>query len=559
MGTRFQRYLASTRRRSEPAQTGHALDDLETYSVPYEAIKPVVKAPIFLSQPLRKSAIAARRTKDEFAGLAIRAISYDSVLPGKPPILGGKPCKGNGPVKLQTSRRLSSGELMTTIQDNKQTLEDLREGDYIVGRKEKRNSQLGQVKTSSPLLVGPSSPRIKSSAFTVTPRESPVPEQKQWLSPPTTTLWQSDVSYSPRLASSLRHSPPASPELLPPELLLPDSGYRIRSGDTEHISARPISSVTTRTTAPSGTASLLTRGEEQSATIQALWKAEYCRLVSIYGQDGVDRNIAELNRDQRTPSFEVPEGGHLPPAIMLQPLPMPPFDLGWTSNSPRNSRGSLARDSGTFDDASEYSSRKPSSIMSSECSSSSHTKRTSLFEPEVPTTREDVRIMVENMRSNYLKAIESTTEVADKPKTKRKPRARKSMPNAAAAGSSPSLVEPPKATRQSWHGGNGQSTAKAEKKKAKTKPSAAAQTPSPKLKASTSKSSLKSKASLQRADSLTLGALQPPPRFSYKAAKSGGSPADLTTTSAPHAPSSSFENEISTALWPTPEHNVEAF
>src|ERR1700733_5285548 len=274
MGTRFQRYLMSTRRRSEPAQTGYALDDLETYSVPYEAIKPAVKAPIFLSQPLRKSAIAARRTKDEFAGIAIRAISYDSVLPGKPPILGGKPCKGNGPVKLQTSRRLSSGELMTTIQDNKQTLEDIREGDYIVGRKEKRNSQLGQVKTSSPLLVGPASPRIQSSAFTVTPRESPVPEQKQWLSPPT-TLWQNDVSYSPGPAYSLRHSPPASPELLPPELLLPDNGYGIRSGDTEHISAKREHSVTTRAAVPSATASLLTGGEEQSATIQALWRAEY--------------------------------------------------------------------------------------------------------------------------------------------------------------------------------------------------------------------------------------------------------------------------------------------
>jgi hypothetical protein len=545
-----------TRRRSEPAQTGYALDDLETYSVPYEAIKPAVKAPIFISQPLRKSTIAARRTKDEFAGLAIRAISYDSVLPGKPPILGGKPCKGNGPVKLQTSRRLSSGELMTTIQDNKQTLEDIREGDYIVGRKEKRNSQPGQVKTSSPLLVGPASPRIQSSAFTVTPRESPVPEQRQWLPPPT-TLWQNDVSYSPGMAYSLRHSPPPSPELLPPELLLPDSGYGIRSGDTEHISAKPIPSVTTRATASSAPASLLTKGEEQSATIQALWKAEYCRLVAMYGQDGVDKNIAELNRDQRSSSFEVPEGDHRPPAIMLQPLPMPPFDVGWTSNSPRNSRSSLARDSGTFDDVSIYS-RKPSSIMSSECSSSSYTKRTSLFEPELLTTREDVRVMVENMRSNYLKAIESTTKVADKPKTKRKSKARKSMPNTATAGSTPSLVEPSKATRQSWHGGNGQTTAKAEKKKAKTKPPATG-TPSPKLKASTSKSSLKSKASLQRADSLTLGALQPPPRFSYKAANSGGSPADLTAISARPGLPSSFENEISTALWPTPEHNVEAF
>jgi len=38
---------------------------------------------------------------------------------------------------------------------------------------------------------------------------------------------------------------------------------------------------------------------------------------------------------------------------MLQPLPKPSFDVGWTSNSPRNSRGSLARDSSAFDDVSK--------------------------------------------------------------------------------------------------------------------------------------------------------------------------------------------------------------
>jgi hypothetical protein len=78
------------------------------------------------------------------------------------------------------------------------------------------------------------------------------------------------------------------------------------------------------------------------------------------------------------------------------------------------------------------------------------------------------------------------------------------------------------------------------------------------LKTSTSKSSLKSKPSLQRADSLTLGALLPHPRSSYKVAKSGGSPADQTGRPAQHAPSNSFEKEISSALWTTPEHNVEA-
>jgi hypothetical protein len=528
METRFRRYITLRRLHSEPSRTGYALDDLDIYSVPYETTIPAAKAPIFISQPLRKSAVAAKRMTDEFDGLATRAFSYDSVLPGKPPILGGRPYKGNGPVKLQTSRRLSSGELLTTTQDNQRTLEDIREGDYIVGRKEKRNSQLSQVKTSSPLLGGPASPRFQASTAASTPRQSSVPEQRLWL-PSSTSLLHNEVPVSPALASSMRDSPPGTPGLLPHELLPPDSGYGIGISGTEHILANAMPSKTTRARVPSSTASLLTKGEEQNTTIQALWKAEYGRLVAIYGQDGVDRNIAELNRDHQRPSpLDVTDSSrdhHLPPAIMLQPLPKPSFDAGWTSNSVRNSQGSFVRDSSTFDDASDYSSQKPSSIMSSEGSSSSYTKRTSLYETDLRTTREDVRRVVENMRSNYLKAIESTARVTEKAKTKRKPRVRASLPNAPATGSSPSSMKSPQAARQSWHGSNDQVTAKTDKKKPKTKP-AAARTPSPMLKSSTSRSSLKSKASLQRADSLTLGALVPKLPSSEKVSWLESSPTD---------------------------------
>jgi hypothetical protein len=482
---------------------------------------------------------------DESDGLAIRVVSYDSVLPGKSPILGGRPFKGNGPVKLQTSRRLSSGELLTTTQDDQRTLEDIRDGDYIVGRKEKRNSQLSQLRTSSPLLAGPASPRFQGSASAATPGQSSLHEQSRWLpSPP--TLLHSEVSASPVLAASVTDSPPATPRLLPPELLPPDSGYGIRSDGTEHISANALPSKNTRYRVPSGTASLLTKGEEQNATIQALWKAEYGRLVAIYGRDGVDRNIAELNRDhQRSSSLDVTDGNHnhqLPPTIMLQPLPRPSFDAGWTANSVRNSQSSFIRDSNTFDDASDYSSQKPSSIMSSEGSSSSHTKRTSLYEPDLPTTREDVRRVVENMRSNYLKAMESTARVTDKTRTKRKPKARISLPTAPAAGSSRPIVKPPKAARQSWHGNDVQVTAKGDRKKAKMKQDAT-QTPSPMLKPSTSRSSVKSKASLQRADSLTLGALIPKIPPSEMVIGSGSLPVYQNHTPAQHALLSSFTKE----------------
>ena len=543
---------------SEPSRTASPLDDLDMYSVPYETTSTGAKAPIFISQPLRKSAIAAKRTTDEFDGLAIRAFSYDSVLPGKPPVLGGRPYKGNGPVKLQTSRRLSSGELLTTTQDSQRTLEDIREGDYVVGRKEKRHSQLSQVKTSTPSLAGPASPRFPSGSAAVTPTQSSFPEQRQRLPSPT-TLWHSDVSASPVLGSSIRDSNPATPGLVSPELLPSESGYGIRTSGIEPSSANALSSTSSRARVPSSNGSLLTKGEEQNTTIQALWRAEYGRLVAIYGQDGVDRNIAELNRDhQRTPSVDVMDGNHgyqTSPAIMLQPLPRPSFDAGWTSNSARNSRGSLARESSTFDDASDYSSQKPSSIMSSEGSSSSHTKRTSLYDPELPTTREDVRRVVESMRSNYLKAIESTTRVTEKTKPKRKPKVRASLPDASAAGSSPPSGKPPKTPRQSWHGSNAQATAKADRKKAKTKPGTD-RAPSPVLRTSASKSSLKSRASVQRADSLTLGVLMPKQPSSEKVARSGTSPAAAQKpTPASRAPSSSINNAQG-FLWTNREQAV---
>jgi hypothetical protein len=275
--------------------------------------------------------------------------------------------------------------------------------------------------------------------------------------------------------------------------------------------------------------------------------------VAIYGQEGVDRNIAELSRDnQRSPSLDVGDGSqdhYLQSAMMLQPLPIPSFDVGWTSNSARNSRGSLVREGSTFDDASDYSSLKPSSIMS-EGSSSSYTKRTSLYEPDPAATREDVHRVVENMRSNYLKAIESTTRTTAKAKPKRKPRARASRPNAPATDSlSPPATKPPKGTQQSRHGHNAQAALRAEKRKTKTKP-ATARPPSPKPKASASalRSSVKQKAPLHRADSLTLGVLVPNVPLPAKAASPESSRGDRLYLPAQHALPSSFTNKASKAL-----------
>jgi hypothetical protein len=100
-----------------------------------------------------------------------------------------------------------------------------------------------------------------------------------------------------------------------------------------------------------------------------------------------------------------------------------------------------------------------------------------------------------------------------------------------------------KTARQSWHGNDAQVKTKGDRKKAKTKQDAP-RTPSYMLKPSTSKSSVKSKASVQRADSLTLGVLIPKVPAPEMVTGSESLPADQNRMPAQHALLSSFEEEI---------------
>jgi hypothetical protein len=439
------------------------------------------------------------RTKDDLDVLSIRTFPYESTVAGTPPVFGATPIKGNGPVKLQTSRRLSSGELLVTTQDHQRTLSDIREGEYIVGRKEpKRISKTISIKF--PLHDRASTPRASlalTQQISNSDREqSPRPDRRfsrdhvptgvssnkdlGMLEPPASEL-------SPRRPYSRSSSLAKAYILGPAEIPLPMSP------------GRP----------PSSRASLLSRGEEQNATIQALWKAEYTRLVAIYGQDGVDRNIAELNKDIFAPSadqkFSLDNSAKkVSSARGASPLPSPDKILPPLG---RTSRASVAQEVPIVDNGSDYSSVKVPSLLSSEESSSSYTKRTSLFEADVPTTREEVSRIVENMRKNYLKALEAKSEEKAKAKRPKKAKQRASYAHTAAPGTlAPSKFS--KAGRQSWHVTTVPGTTKQEKqsrKRATPKPKTPRESTIAPLKSATSKSSLKMKPPLHRADSTTLG------------------------------------------------------
>lgn len=524
MQNRFRRFFAARGLSSTSSiNQNRSLDDLALHSVAYESTSPSGKLPIVIHQPLRKGT-AARRTKDDLDGLAIQAFSYDSTAAGKPPVIGGKPLKGNGPVKLQTSRRLSSGELLVTSQDPERTLEDIREGEYIIGRKEKRLSRASKARSPTPVAGNTMSPRLFSTGnmsssphLPITRTISPSNTQGSFAAP--SRVGNTSLPNFSHVSSFLTQIYDDSPTTTVPEQPLANARF------TEiGMGASPVDR-----------GSLLTQHEEQNATITALWKAEYSRLVAIYGKDGVDRNIAELNRDHRRSSSPVKNQATLDAmtalGMTLEPLPKPSFESGSELSNRRHSRLSSTKDTSSTEENSDYASTIRSSVTSSDGFPSSHTVRSSGFEPDLPTTREDVRRVVEDMRSTYLRAIEARSAEISKSKKAKKRRERASY----SAGHVPSksISKTKRPMRQSWH------------------PSNKPQAPSPVIRMerreetrdtldTMGRSATKT---LQRADSMTLGSLMmpsTPEKLAHKKPKSSrsleepqtptllDSPADLT-------------------------------
>ncbi|EXJ69131.1 uncharacterized protein A1O5_08066 [Cladophialophora psammophila CBS 110553] len=394
MESRLRKLLAPRRHRGQRHDAGPELD---LHSVPYTTAPPRGRLPLFTKS-------SGPTAKDRKAGVPpdrLRSFSYKEASPGKPPQLGDRPHRGNGPVKLQTSRRLSSGELLVTEQDYDRTLEDIRQGEYIVGGKERRTSRtLSQPKspTEPPNLkfisTAPSSPQDEA-AFS-----SPIWQSPSVLNdvpPPTSSCWASgpfglpERSHSSQVFYSLY--PPPGPN---------NQGLGISSPAQQFYSPYMAS-----------TTSLLEPHEEQNPTIQALWKAEYSRLVSIYGQAGVDRTIGDLNRDRAG----VPRPHHLlsdrsgaysSSSLSLNQIFQRPPDsvrrgLG---NKANGSTSNL--DLAYLDDHSDRSSHARYSHLSSSNASSSFTTRTSMAE-DPSISRDDIRKIVDDMRTTYLHAIEAHT------------------------------------------------------------------------------------------------------------------------------------------------------
>lgn len=477
METRLKRYLTLRKKNSKLPRLSQTTDDL--ISFPYETTHKG-RTPV-LSADFRKT--DTLRTKGNMDSLAAQAIPYEQAVAGTPPIFGATPLKGNGPIKLQTSRRLSSGEVLVTSPDHQRTLSDLRDGEYVIGRKDLyRTSKTVSIKV--PLQNSVSSPRaslaLAPPLSDQSSQQSPKPQRNHNFSRPITADKDRHTIEAPtpdRLARSLsnRNSSAIKPHVpSPSEIPFPLSPGRPRSATT----------------------SLLSKGEEQNATIQALWKAEYARLVTMYGQDGVDRNIAELNKDHFNFFQSAASGGASRPysdTIIPTPLKSP--------------RGSDLRQIPSVDSVSEYSSNRVPSLLASEESSSSCTKRTSLLEADVPTTREEVSRIVETMRKNYLKALEARAEQKPKAKRQKKSKQRASYTHGVVAAPS-ALSKSAKEARQSWQAStvpNAPRQEKQTKRRTSSKSTDSRDSMMHSLKATTSKSTLKSKPSLQRADSTTLG------------------------------------------------------
>ncbi len=398
MESRLRKLLSPRRHR---ARRSDATAELDLHSAPYSTAPSQGRLPVFLNQALGKSG-AVKQRKSSLPPDSVRTFSYEEAEPGQPPQLGYRPQRGNGPVKLQTSRRLSSGELLVTEQDYDRTLEEIREGEYIVGGKERRSS-----KTSSQ----PKSPTETSNPKFVSTAPSSPRDQLSFPGP----IWQppsafSDVGpvASPVSASStfspIQRSYSAQAHIQDyPEQTANHDGLGI-SSPRLHFYPRHMASTT----------SLLEPHEEQNPTIQALWKAEYSRLVSIYGQTGVDQTIVQLNTTEANAPLphELTVNRHRsysgslsqPPSHSNYLLPSSlRFGTGFRSNPSASNLDVTSQQ-----DHSDGSSHPRYSHLSSSGASSSVTTRTSITE-ESSTTRDDIRKIVDDMRSNYLQAIEAQT------------------------------------------------------------------------------------------------------------------------------------------------------
>ncbi|KAK5081615.1 hypothetical protein LTR05_007746 [Lithohypha guttulata] len=434
MDSRLKNYISNRRARSKDVGP-----ELDYSNVSHQALSPSRRPPIFLYPVLGKNGSSPHK-QSRIDVVALRTYSYEDCPAGKAPTFGTTPQRGNGPVKLQASRRMSSGDLIATAHDSQKTLQDLRGGHYVVGKKtpklsnhQKKGSATNQTSCGSISVLDDHSPPTSPSTL---PGST---TSQTW---PSTPALSSDQDMKTSLDSANTTN---GLGLFPPVY-----ATEVRQDSSSDYRARSTYSARS----PDSLRSTHRTLQESNATLKALRKAEFSKLVELYGSDAAAaRNIAQID-SARLRGASSPTG-LAPPIyspVVLGPLPLPPIE-GAQDDSKRISHSS-ANDS-SYDEWSDASSPHRASFVSSCAESSTGTTQTSL-EDEPIATREDIRNIVEQMRSSYLTAIDSHTKSALKPVTKSKPRkkVRKTKLLPAPMVDHKEQYQSPPATfggRQTWH------------------------------------------------------------------------------------------------------------
>lgn len=417
MEKRLSKFIKNRRSRlSEPA---HEKPTSNTVLVS-SSNSPSPKRPMFFASQLRS------QSDSDTTGDSLRSFAYDSCAAGRAPTFVTKAQPGNGPVKLQASRRLSTGELIATTQEG--ALKDIRDGDYVVGRKERPPSRgprkstirsptvgnFGQSTPTSPASTTPASPRTWSGmAFVEPSRSMPCILDEPVIS---------DANFDP-LGLGLISSAPATQSQFS---RTSRAGLR-HSGSQPSLSRESIKSHRTSSV------------QDASATLIALKKAEFSRMADLYGPEVA---AIKLSRTSSAPSS---------PQLQFSPTleNSQTFD-GDSKEQNSNRRSRLSGTSGScYDESIEPGSPERTSYVSSHADSNA-TAPTSFTDEECVTSREDIKSMVEQIRSTYLDAFDDHTAPPQATKSRKKKKKTKSTCSSVVGGFERTRPKVP-AGRQTWH------------------------------------------------------------------------------------------------------------
>lgn len=486
METRFKKLL--NRRSRLPAESSYELGPRDENQQPLSH----ASRPSMLHQSRTKSTQEASRHTNTHAPY-LRSFSYDSVSAGKAPTMGTLPQKGNGPIKLQTSRRLSSGDLMATTQDSQTTLQDIREGDYIVGKKER------------PVSRTPA----ENSTPTSTTRKSILPSSKHLssLTNPTSPTWSNtprsvnpSMLYEAQDESSHVPSSNIGLGLSSPTLLTP----------LEHIHSYPDSPGSEQHAFRPNSTTLQPHSHSrarESATLEALRRAEYARLVETSVEGKTSQQLTQADgrhHEALSPPLSPPQQLSFP-----FPLEPPPFPYAENFDGKLRRGSDVSGMDSSCDGTSGQSSLHRASGVSSYDDSSSATAQTSLAEDDAANTADDIRKLVAQLRSNYLTALDARPLPPPLSKSQKKRRKMKSVssPIIGSGEPLPSKASPTLSQghgRQTWHPQNYYSGANPNKRM-HSAPYASTNRLSP-IRASSPQED-DDNVGIRRADSTTLGGL----------------------------------------------------